>query len=576
VAYRQARKAELRKDYDTALVNYEKAVKEAPENSKYIIHERLMREQASLFHLKKGKGLLAQRRTDDAMGEFQKAIGIDPSNQAAAQELTRLLEAQAAAKKARQESLKKAMQGEEQPAYPAEVQLKPFAKEPLAHFRISADSRTVYEALAKLSELNVAFTSDFRPSPVSLDLTNVKIEDALKLLGYQTKTFWKVVTSNTILIVPDTPANRRDYQDEVLKTVYLANPLPPADRTAITTALKQILGLQRIIDNPDSNAIVIRDTPDKVAAAEKLIHDLDRGKAEILIDVAVIEADRDRARDLGLTQVPTTPLPATSVAGLGFTATTTTTSGGTSVTVPGLPLNRLSHLATKDFSIVLPGAVANALLTDSHTHILQNPQVRVTDGLTAKVRIGSRVPFATGSFLPSFGGAVTGAATTPSIGLLASTQFQYQEVGVNLDITPHLLASGEVSLHASIEVSSVGPSFLIGGLSEPSFQVRKIEHDIRLKESEVNLLGGLIQSNETRTVSGLPGFGDLPFFHYFFSSERRERVETEVLVMLTPRVIRLPEVLAEEARTLSPGGPTGAVEALPPPETRPLPNEPQP
>jgi general secretion pathway protein D len=399
------------------------------------------------------------------------------------------------------------------------------------------------------------------------------------LVGYQTKTFWKVVTSNTILIVPDTPANRRDYQDEVLKTVYLTNPLPPADRTAITTALKQILGLQRIIDNPDSNAIVIRDTPDKVAAAEKLIHDLDRGKAEILIDVAVIEADRDRIRDLGLQQAPGSLLPATGIAGLGFVprAGVTTTTGGVTTSLPVETLNKLAHISTADFSITVPGALANALLSDSHTHILQNPQVRVTDGLTAKVRIGSRVPFATGSFLPSFGGAVTGTTTTPSIGLLASTQFQYQEVGVNLDITPHLLASGEVSLHALIEVSSVGPSFLIGGLSEPSFQVRKIEHDIRLKESEVNLLGGLIQSNETRTVSGLPGFGDLPFFHYFFSSEHRERVETEVLVMLTPRVIRLPDILQEEARTLSPpGGPTGAVEAFPPPETRPLPNDPQP
>lgn len=581
VAYREARKAELRKDYDTALVNYEKALQTDPENSKYLIHEKLVREKASLFHLKRGQDLLKQQRGDEALGEFQKAVSIDPTNQAAAQELTRLLAIQATAKKAREQAIQKALEGQQEAAYPAEVHLKPFPKEPLAHFRISADSRRVYETLAKLADLNVAFTPDFQPRPISLDLTNVNIEDALHLVEYQTKSFFKAVTPNTILVVQDTPANRRDYQDQVLKTVYLSNPLQAADRTAITTALKQILGLQRIIDNPDANAIVVRDTPEKVAAAEKLIHDLDRGKAEILIEVAVIEADRNRVRDLGLQQVPTSPLSGANIAGIGFSATQelTTSNGSTSLTVPGLPLNRLGKLSTSNFSIVLPGAVANALLSDSHTHILQNPQVRVTDGQEAKLNIGSRVPFATGSFLPSFGGSITGGTGSQGatgFGLLASTQFQYQDVGVNLDLTPHLLADGEVSIHAKIEISSVGQPFNIGGLSEPSFNQRKIEHDIRLKEGEVNLLGGLIESTETQSQSGLPGLSQLPFLRYFFSNQHRERIETEVLVMLTPRVIRLPETVTTTAKRLSGGGEeSGGPMPAQPPQAPPQPNEPQ-
>jgi general secretion pathway protein D len=582
VAYREARKAELRKDYDTALVNYERALQSEPENTKYLIHEKIVRQRASLFHLKRGQDLLKGNRPEDALGEFQKAASIDPTNQAAAQELERLLVLQAAAKRAREKTIQQALAGQQEAAYPAEVHLKAFPKEPLAHFRISADSRRVYETLAKLADLNVAFTPDFQPRPVSLDLTNVGIGDALTLVGYQTKSFYKAITPNTILVVQDTPANRRDYQDEVLKTVYLSNPLAPADRTAITTALKQILGLQRIIDNPDANAIVIRDTPEKVAAAEKLIHDLDHGKAEILINVAVIEADRNRVRDLGLTQVPTSPLTGANVAGIGFTATQelTSASGSTSTTIPGLPLNRLGKISTSNFSIVLPGAVANALLSDSHTHILQNPQVRVTDGQEAKLNIGSRVPFATGSFLPSFGGTITGTggtSGTPGFGLLASTQFQYQDVGVNLDLTPHLLADGEVSIHAKIEISSVGQPFNIGGLQEPSFNQRKIEHDIRLKEGEVNLLGGLIESTETQSQSGLPGLSQLPFLRYFFSNQHRERIETEVLVMLEPEVIRLPEMVAETTKHLSGGG--GEEGAVPPPShvppVPPRPNEPQ-
>ena len=514
-AYRAGRKAEGRKDWDTALMMYQKALQSEPENAKYVLHEAHVRGRSADFHLRQGRKLLASGRIDDAAGEFQKASSIDPTNIAAGQELAKVLAQQAVTKKTREDALQRALQGQDAAsAGKGPVKLKPLPQELLAHFRISADSRRVYETLGKLAELNVAFTADFQPKPVSIDLSNVKIEEALRILSFQTKTFWRPLTSNTILVVPDNPTNRRDFEEEVLKTIYITNPLAPADRTAITTALKQVLGLQRIVDNPDSNAIIIRDTPAKVAAAEKLIRDLDRGKAEILLDVAVVEADRTRIRDLGITQVATSPLPSTAIAGVGFNPTSAVAAGDT--TIPAIPLNRLGRISTADFSIALPGAVANALMSDSHTHVLQNPQVRVTDGLTAKLRIGTRIPYATGSFLPSFGGTTGGAG---GIGLLASTQFQYQDVGVNLDITPRLMANGEVAIKASIEISSLGQPISVGGFNQPTFGQRKIEHDIRLKEGEVNLLGGLIQTSETQSVSGFPGLAQIPILRYLFSTE---------------------------------------------------------
>jgi general secretion pathway protein D len=169
---------------------------------------------------------------------------------------------------------------------------------------------------------------------------------------------------------------------------------------------------------------------------------------------------------------------------------------------------------------------------------MQSPQVRVTDGETAKLKIGSRVPYATGSFLPSLGGTTSSSG---SVGLLASTQFQFQDVGVNLDLTPHLLANGEIAVHAKIEISSLGASITVGGVSEPTFGQRVIEDDFRLQEGEVNLLGGLIQKTLTDQVQGLPGFGDIPGLRYLFSQDNKEINNQEVLVMLTPRVIRLPE-----------------------------------
>jgi general secretion pathway protein D len=236
----------------------------------------------------------------------------------------------------------------------------------------------------------------------------------------------------------------------------------------------------------------------------------------------------------------------------------------------------LGSLSYRDYAVVLPSATASAVLNDSKTHILQSPEVRVTDGQTAKLKIGTRIPIATGSFLPSMGGTTSGSG---GIGLLASTQFQYQDVGVNLELTPRLLATGEVALHAKIEISSLGASISVGGFTQPTFSQRVIEHDIRLREGEVNVLGGLIQTTTTNTVTGIPGLGDIPFLHYFFSQQHKEVNDQEVMVMLTPRVIRLPEA-AVTAGTSLPAGTAGGggrppVPDVPqPPELPPEPAQP--
>lgn len=558
-AFRDGRKAEERKDWDTALIDFQKAVQSQPENAQFIIHEKIARQQAALFHLKKGRTFLAGGHPDEASGEFQKAVSIDPTNQAAQQEFDRLMAQQAAAKQAREKTLQEALKGREESTFASGVQLKPFPAEVMHSFKVTTDSKKAYETLAKLAGLNVAFTSDFQQRQVALDLTDVRVEDALHILALQTKTFWKAVTPNTILVIQDTPGNRRDYEDEVLKTVYLSNSLAQADRTAITTALKQILGLQKIVENQDSNAIIIRDTPEKVAAAEKMIRDLDQGKAEIQIEVEVIEAGRDRIRDLGIT--PATISSTGSITpglqtGIGFNpglvAGTTTVATGISASHPGHILN--------DYAAVLPSAVASAVLNDSHTHILQNPQVRVTDGQTAKVKIGSRIPYATGSF--GLGGLTGTTGTTGGTGnygggLIANTQFQFEDVGVNLDLTPHLLSDGEISIKASIEISSQGASQSVGGVNEPTFNQRKIEHIIQLKEGEVSVLGGLIESTVTNGNSGVPFLAQLPILGSLFSTKHSERLETEVLVMLTPRVVRLPARSSEAGKGLAVSGQSG-------------------
>jgi general secretion pathway protein D len=542
VYFQKGRKAELRKDWDTALINYQRAMQSRPANAEYQLREAHARMEASQYHLEKGKKLLEQQRTSDALGEFQKAASIDPGNQAAKQELSRLMSKEVTARQEREKDLKQALEANQRQEQAASTELKPLPAEPLTHFRISADSKRVYETLCKLAGLNVAFTSDFQVQPVSLDLNNVTIENALHILSLQTHTFWRVVTFNTILVVPDNPANRRDYQTEVMRTVYLDNSLKPADRTAITTALKQILGIQRIIDNPGANAIIVRDTPDKVEEAVNLIRDLDHGKAEIMVDVTVLEADADRVRELGLSPATINPASGSITNGLQ----------GAAIYSPASSATLAGHFGSNDYGLVVPSAIATAILNDSSTHIVQSPEVRVTDGETATLRIGSRVPYATGSFgLPT---AVTpgGNQNGGFGGLVTNTQFQFQDVGVNVDLTPHLLPNGEIAIHAKIDISSVQPSVSIAGVNEPTFGQRQIEHDISLEEGETSVLGGLLQSTDTTTISGVPGLGEIPGLKYLFSTTKHEKVQTDVLIMLTPRVIRLPESSVETAATQGP------------------------
>jgi general secretion pathway protein D len=258
-----------------------------------------------------------------------------------------------------------------------------------------------------------------------------------------------------------------------------------------------------------------------------------------MMEVAVVEADRDRARDLGLypATISSSGTVTPGLAGGLVFAPPSTSSGTGTTTAAGITANTLG---ISDFALVVPSVAANAVLNDTRTHILQNPQIRATDGQIAKLKIGERVPYATGSFLPTLG------TTTTSSGLLASTQFQFQDVGVILELTPHLLSDGDVAIHASIEISSVGANVSVGGVTEPTFGERKIEHDIRLKEGETSVLGGLIQTTLTNTVAGVPFLGDVPLLKYLFSTEHAERQEQEVLVMLTPRVVRLPEPYAGE------------------------------
>jgi general secretion pathway protein D len=538
VAFKEGRKAEERKDYDLAVVDFQKALRTQPNDTHIEVFENRARNEATLAHLNRGRKLLQEQRINDAASEFQKAISLDPSNQAAAQELRKIVIQRAADAARRHDVIRSAMEQQDQGAT-AGIQLKPLSRNVIPVLHISGNSKEVFSALGKIAGVNVVFYHDFQSRAISLDLSSVTIEDALKAAAAEAGVFWKPITPNTILIIPDTPMNRQNLESDVLSTVYLQNPLDAQDRMAILTAVKQVIGLQlKAFDNPDANAIVLYGTPEMVSEAEHLIHGLDRGQAEVLIDVNVLEAQKNYMRDLGLEPVPVT---GNALGVLGFnpsTTTTTTNSSGTSTTTPYLPLNKLGSITTGDFAAVLSGVEANALLTDSRTHILDNPQVRVTAGQKATLKIGEEVPYATGSFgVPT---AVT-STTSSAASLLANTQFNYKDVGVTLQIQPYVAANGDIVIHSKVEVSSVGTPENIGGVEEPEFNDRSDEQFIRLSEGQTSLLGGLIQTQTVKSVTGLPGLSEVPILKYFFSDQNYSVMDDELVITMTPHVVRLPE-----------------------------------
>jgi general secretion pathway protein D len=314
-----------------------------------------------------------------------------------------------------------------------------------------------------------------------------------------------------------------------------------------------LLDLRKIQQVNSQNAIVIRDTPDKLAIAEKMIRDIDKAKSEVLIEVHVLEARLDRMRQLGVLPGQTATI---TIVPPG--TTTTTTTGGTTTTPTTttniLTLQDLKHLNASNYAVTLPSFTATALLNDSMTKIIQNPEVRSVEGQSAKLKIGDRVPIATGSFQAGVG--VGGTTAAGFVNPLVNTQFTYIDVGTNLDITPRVHPSREVSLKISVEVSSVTGSSNIGGITQPIISQRKIEHDIRLREGESSILGGLITKNETKSLSGWPGLARIPLLRYLFSEDTKNYEDDEILIILTPHILRLPDWTKANLRGLYTGSDT--------------------
>jgi general secretion pathway protein D len=548
----KGREAEARQDYEAAYTFYHQAYELKPTDLRYRASYERVRFLASASHVHRGEQLVNAGKLQEALTEFEAATAIDPSSFIATQEAAKvrhLLEKEQNPAPAPQSAATGLSKRMEQAVGP--VELAPISDTPIT-LKMSEDTKTVYETIGKLAGVNVLFDPDYTSRRVRVELNGVTLEEALQLTALESKTFWRPVTPNTIFVAADTPAKRKELEQSVIRTFYLTNLSQPNELQDLVNILRTLLDTQRLQQFPSQQAIVVRGTPDQIVMAEKLIDDLDKARPEVVVEVTVMQVNRDKLRNLGIS-----PPTSVSVALVDNTSTTTSTTGnnagtgnGSVTTTTGnttgtINLNSLAHLNATNFQVTIPQATATFLFSDSNTKIIQQPQIRALDGQKASLKIGERVPVATGSFQPGIGGV--------GVNPLVNTQFNYIDVGVNIDITPRIHGLDRVTLKVAMDISAVDSYQNIGGIQQPVIGQRKIEHEISLREGEVNIMGGMLEEDDTRSLSGIPGLAQIPILHYLFAQTNTEHKDNELVFAIVPHIVRAQEIKESNIRGIDVG-----------------------
>ncbi len=594
---KQGLEAESRKDFDAAIDFYDKALQIDPNDPSYQLAERRARFHAAELHTGEGVKLRNQQMLAEALVEFQKAYVVDPSYFIALQEIrnteqmlrekmklpagTPVLTPMQKAQKTIDDRVGSLL---------APPELRPLTNT-ITNLKMNNQStKVLYETVAKLAGINVLFDNQGMEQGgrgnFNIDLNRVTLSEALDYVALLTHTFWKPVSNNAIFVTVDSQQKRQEYQDQVVKVFYIQNATAQAEFTELFNAVRTGANLNRgLIQLPTQNALIVRGTPDQVAIAEKIVHDLDRPKAEVLIDVLVLETSKSKTRTLaaalaGATNGLNVPIfftPRNPVlfgngnnstgnntgtgsntgntgngSNTGITGSTTGTSstgsGSSGIvntggltngnsTIPTnqlIALSKVGKISTNDFSINLPGALIEAMLQDQSTRVLQRPQLRATDGGKASLKIGSKIPYVSGS--------LNSAIATPGAIPYATTQFQQVDVGVIIDIEPHVNGPEDISLHLKVEISNVTGNENIGGIEQPIIGQRVNEANVRLRNGEVSILGGLTQNDDSRTNAGIPGLVNMPVLGYFFGTKTRSSDQSDILIALIPHIIRQPDM----------------------------------
>jgi general secretion pathway protein D len=537
---------------EEGLSQIDKALALDPGNTEYRLLAMRQREAQLNKLIQQGDAARDAQRFDEAQTAYQRAQGFDAANSRARSGLEdvaqlrrqqqRLAEAEAALAQGNRDEAEQRLRSvlAENPTHaralvlrrqldeatggqlePAEPVLKARLRKPVTLDFRAANLKSVFDALSRSTGINFVFDRDVKPDiKVTLSISNLSVEDVIGVLTITNQLERKTLNDNTVLIYPNTPDKQKDYLELSVKTFYLSN----AEAKTVLTMLKTVLKTKDLYADDKLNTITMRDTPNAIRLAEKLIVAQDLAEPEVMLDVEVLEVKRSRMTEIGIdppgkfTVLNIVQNPDTVVS----TATGATTVRNNTLTTTQLTLDKLRGI--KGSAVGIDNPSVNLRAENGDTNILANPRIRVKNREKAKILIGDRVPVITTNSMPNVG---------------TSESVSYLDVGLKLDVEPNVFLNNEVGVKVSLEVSNIVKEVRSrSGSLTYQIGTRLATTELRLKDGETQALAGLISDEDRKGAVGLPWLIDLPVLGRLFSSERSDRSKTEIVLLITPRVVR--------------------------------------
>jgi general secretion pathway protein D len=536
MAYRRGQSEAKKGNWDMAVARFTKALSKSPDNITYKIALENARIQASRAHLETARKHLQAQDLDKAAEQLQIASNYDPANKSASDEL--ILVRERIRKRDEERAQRSDFDALKARASAARVPvpvLSPRSQAPISLKFADQSLQKILESLGKLAGVNVVFDGDYRDKRWSVDLTGVTFEEALHQITLTNRLFYKVLDQNTVIVVPETRAKRTQYDDNLVRTFYLQN----AEVNDTVQLLKSLAGLQKVAGTPSLGAVTVTGTADELALAARIIEANDKPRGEVMIEVKILEVNRTRAKTYGIEL-------SNYSAGVTFNPTGAEGEVG-SQGLTTVRAHLLSSLNLSDFVVSIPSSLfARFLQTDSTVKIIAAPKLRAAEGKKTSLKIGTEVPIPITTF--------TAAAQGGNQTFVPATSFQYRNVGVNLELTPRVSAAGDVLLELQTEFSLLGDNRNVGSeanpLNVPTFLTRNVNGVLRLHDGETSLIGGLIQGRDAATFRGIAGLQSVPILNRLLTSRVDEVDETEVVISITPHLVRGPKLTEEDLQAL--------------------------
>ncbi len=509
--YRQGVQAEMNRNYDEAVRQYQKAALEHPNEPAYRMALVRARAVASLFYLHEARVLVSQNKKTEAEAAYRKVLAFDPQNTMAANELKALT--------APPEKPKPSQRLEGGP-----VRLKG-ADEPIElSFRNAVSVKSIFETLGRLAGVNFLYDDQFHDSNIAIDLTGKGLEQAINFLCVATKNFSRVIDERTVIIVPDNPTKRMQYELNAIKTFYLSN----IEASKAMARLMQMVRAQMrgptIQVDETLNSLTIRDTPQSVALAEKLLKSWDKARADVLIEIEIMEISRLREKNLGVNL---------SQGSLGVMF-----DNGKLSEDGFFPIKNAGFDLLENYQLTIPTALAQVLSADSDTKIIAQPKIPGVSGEKIKYVVGQKVPIVNSQFAAVAAG---GLNTQPIV------NYNLQDIGITIEMTPKVHLEGEITLEMDLTVSSIAGT---GTADIPIIANREVKNTVRLKDGETSLLAGLLRDEERKSVGGITGLKDIPLLGNLFSATKKVIDQSDVVMTITPHIVRALEITDEDTKAL--------------------------